>query len=428
LRLIDKQELKYRRFSAVPGFNHFSLRWISTCVLLFGLGISYVSAQTELLKHDSVRLNPSIDSTRQRDIQDVVKKIFSKEPELKITKNVKDSGLVMSVVPAIGYAMVSGYTGVVSSNFSFYTNDDRYKASEIAAHFSYSQNNQYWLGVNSNMYFLGSKLHTVGDWRAYKFPTNTYGLGTNTSLSDADKIDYFYIRAYQVVVWGITPDLFAGLGYHLDYYTGIEEHTTLENTDFQEYGKTSCSHSSGISFNILYDSRRNTINPDQGSYCNLQYRNNFTFLGSDKEWRSFIFDARKYIRFPGRSRNILALWSYNYFTFGKPPYLDLPSTGWDAFNNTGRGYVQGRFRGSKFAYLESEYRFTITRNGLLGGVVFVNEQSLAGIDNKFERIRPGYGFGLRIKVNKRSNTNLSIDYGFGQGGSHGILFNLGEVF
>ena len=62
---------------------------------------------------------------------------------------------------------------------------------------------------------------------------------------------------------------------------------------------------------------------------------------------------------------------------GNPPYLDLPSTGWDSYNNTGRGYVQGRYRGKDLMYLESEYRFGITRNGLFGGVVFANAETVS---------------------------------------------------
>ncbi len=45
-----------------------------------------------------------------------------------------------------------------------------------------------------------------------------------------------------------------------------------------------------------------------------------------------------------------------------------------------------------------------------------------------QSILPGYGAGIRIKLNKHSNTNVAIDYGIGQGGSRGIFMNLGEVF
>jgi hypothetical protein len=65
----------------------------------------------------------------------------------------------------------------------------------------------------------------------------------------------------------------------------------------------------------------------------------------------------------------------------------------------------------------------------LGGVIFTNAESiLKSTTNKIHTINPGYGFGLRIKVNKYSNTNVAIDYGFGIGGSRGFFFNLGEVF
>lgn len=163
---------------------------------------------------------------------------------------------------------------------------------------------------------------------------------------------------------------------------------------------------------------------------NVVYRTNFTFLGSDGPWQMALVDLRKYVPFPKRSENILAFWSYNWFTFGgNAPYLDLPATGWDISSNLGRGYIQGRFRSKSLVYLESEYRFKILRNGLLGGVVFGNAQSVSNWPaNNFDSIALGAGAGLRIKFNKYSRANVCIDYGFGQGGSQGVFVNLGEVF
>jgi hypothetical protein len=173
------------------------------------------------------------------------------------------------------------------------------------------------------------------------------------------------------------------------------------------------------------------VNPvANSSYLNLVYRDNLTFLGSDAPWQSLLIDYRKYLPFPRDSKNILAFWSYNVFTLaGKQPYLDLPTTASDTYNNTGRGYIQGRFRGDKLMFAESEYRFGITENGFLGGVVFANVQSLSERQGKpIQSLLPGYGAGIRIKLNKHSNTNIAIDYGIGQGGSKGIFMNLGEVF
>jgi hypothetical protein len=80
-------------------------------------------------------------------------------------------------------------------------------------------------------------------------------------------------------------------------------------------------------------------------------------------------------------------------------------------------------------YLESEYRFQITNNGLLGGVVFVNAESLsAAPGTKLQSIQPAFGPGLRIKLNKVSRTNVAIDYGFGLQGSKGLFIDVGEAF
>ena len=80
-------------------------------------------------------------------------------------------------------------------------------------------------------------------------------------------------------------------------------------------------------------------------------------------------------------------------------------------------------------YLEGEYRAGITANGLLGGVAFVNGQSFSGsLGGPLQAVQVGYGVGLRLKLNKRSGTNVSIDYGFGSHGSNGLFINLGEMF
>ena len=163
---------------------------------------------------------------------------------------------------------------------------------------------------------------------------------------------------------------------------------------------------------------------------NVIYRPNLTIFGNTATWRSLVVDARKYIHFPADSKNILAFWNYDWLTVsGKPPYLMLPFTGGDPYSNTGRGYIQGRFRGDNMLYLESEYRFGITNNGLVGGVVFANAQSFTEQGSgKFEKIAPGWGAGLRLKFNKFSRTNVALDYGFGLGHSGGVFVNIGEVF
>ena len=236
----------------------------------------------------------------------------------------------------------------------------------------------------------------------------------------------------KIVDKNISPHFYGGLGFYYDHYWNIEQldPPSSTKTSFDRYGYTPTEIAVGVAANLLYDSRLNQITPTNGMYGKIVYRPNFTFLGSDNDWSSILIEARKYIHLSKNSKNILALWSYNWLTLsGKPPYLFLPSTGWDDLYNTGRGYIQGRYRGKNMLYFETEYRFGITPNGKIGGVVFANAQSFSkDIKSELNVVAPGYGLGLRFKINKHSNTNVCIDYAFGTDGSNGIFVNLGEVF
>lgn len=341
-------------------------------------------------------------------------------------------GPYFSIIPAVGYTLVSGITGAITTSTSFYTDNNKNKYSNITANAYYSQYNQFWTNINSSIFIDKYKIHFFGDWRFYKFPTYTYGIGTHTSLASALPIDYSYIRFYQFAYHEFLKNLFFGIAYNLDLYWDISTKvdTGKVYSEFIRNIKNSRSISSGFSLNFLYDTRKNSVNPIGGTYINVQYRPNLVFLGSDINWQSMLIDIRQFIKFPANSGNVLAFWSYNYLTLkGEPAYLDLPTIGWDDYNNTGRGYVQGRYTGNNLLYLESEYRFHITDNGLIGGVVFGNAESiLKKLSSELHTIIPGYGAGLRIKLNKKSDTNVCIDYGIGIGGSHGFFFNLGEVF
>ncbi len=336
-------------------------------------------------------------------------------------------------VPNVGYSLATGFATSINANMIVSKNNPKDNQSIIFSELKYTQKKQIISQLVSNLWLKNNEYNITTNWAYLKFPQSDFGLGANSSLQLLDKIDYSYLKLYQSVLKKIGTDLYFGPGINIDYHWNITDTTTLNKpmVGFNEYGFTKKSSSVGLLLNVLYDTRKSVISPMANSnYLNIVYRKNFTFLGSDAPWQSLLIDYRKYLPFPKGSKNILAFWSYNVITLaGKPPYLNLFSTGSDTYNNTGRGYIQGRFRGDKFVYLESEYRFGITENGFIGGVIFTNMQSLSEQHGKpIQAILPGYGAGIRIKLSKHSNTNIAIDYGIGQGGSKGIFMNLGEVF
>ncbi|MGC4038055.1 MAG: BamA/TamA family outer membrane protein [Chitinophagaceae bacterium] len=369
----------------------------------------------------------------QKDIVDYLRKWVGYKPSEKADSIRPGDKPVLSILPAAGYTLQTRLAAILVGNVAFYTSPTPgSKLSVINANVNYTQNRQFTIPVQLNIWLKGNTWNLLGDWRFMKYPQSTFGLGSDVGFENEDPMDYYYVRIYQYILRKITNNFSAGVGYNLDYHWDISEQgvNTGEMSEYAKYGATRNSVSSGLSFNFLYDSRKNPINPTQGLSANVVLRNNFTWLGSNTNWQSAIIDIRKFFPLAANGRSVLGFWSYNWLvTDGKPPYLDLPSTAWDNFNNTGRGFIQGRYRGNIMLYLESEYRFTITRDGLFGAVIFGNAESFSGApSNHLQSIQPGAGAGIRIKLNKKSNTNIAIDYGFGTQGSRGLFVNVGEVF
>ncbi len=380
-------------------------------------------------KHKPNR-KPNDSLYKQEDFTDVLFKVahIKAKPD---TAKLKPGKLYLAVFPAIGYTLANGGTATVAANASFYTaRIDSTNLSSVLTYPLYSLYHQIIVPVISSVWTEQNNINFLGDWRYYRYPSYTYGLGGNSSRLNEDQLNYSYVKVDQEALKNLANNLYGGIGYNLDYHFYIQQLGTPE-TDYNTYNNGATKTvSSGILAHLKYDSRTNINNPKDALFASISYRYNSTLLGSDDDWQDVQIEIRKYIKLASNPNSVLAFWTWDEYTFGgKVPYLDLPSTGWDTYANTGRGYIQGRYRGTSLIYLESEYRFGLTHNGLLGGVLFANGEAVPNWpSNRITTINPGYGIGLRIKLNRYSDTNLCIDYGWGTQGSQGVFFNLGEVF
>jgi hypothetical protein len=339
----------------------------------------------------------------------------------------------LTFIPGVEYSLGTGLAASVNASVLLPKVEGTNNKSSYYSSLKVTHNKQIVSQFATNFWSKNGDYNFNSNWSYLKYPQKDFGLGKNSTLSLFDNFDYSYLKLYQSILKRIAPNLYFGPGVNIDYHWNIIDSTKLSKplTGFNQYGATKSSNSTGLLLNLLYDTRVNNVNPvANSSFFNIIYRDNIKGLGSDQNWQSIILDFRKYVAFPQGSKNILAFWTYDQLTVqGRPPYLDLPNTASDIYSNYGRGYVQGRFRGDKVLYAESEYRFGITENGFLGGVVFANVQSLSSQPGQpIQGLLPGYGAGLRVKFNKHSNTSVALDYGFGQGGSKGLFMNLGEVF
>src|SRR4029077_12153732 len=309
-------------------------------LLVFFSSPAFLSAQ---LVTDTT-INPGI---KQIDLIDIAQRIFNKNSVDREDVVVDKKGRVhFSAFPAVGYTLQTGFAGVISANAAFFTsahNHETENISTVITSIAYTSKSQIIFPIASSIWTKNNEYNILSDWRYLKYPSETFGLGGHTQQDSFYNVDYSYIKLHQAILKKIGNELYAGIGYDYDYFWNIGENSppTDHVSDFEQYGYSNTEKASGLSFMIKYDSRRNPINPQKGIYANILFQPKFTFMGSDADWQSLLLEFRTYIPFPSGSRNILAFWSYNWFTLGgTPPYLLLPSTAWDEFSNTGRGYIQ----------------------------------------------------------------------------------------
>lgn len=365
--------------------------------------------------------------------------------------------------PSLGAFFGFGGTGVI-----FFGNPETTSSSSLSSSFQFTSKNQFIASGKGTVMTNENLWEMLIDLRYSFFSEDTYGLGSDynqpineswnvggvqtSGTEGAQPITFNYVRAHYTALKSVIDNFYLGIGYHIDYHYKIKDlrldlaaaapvltshyvYSSKAGIDPEKYT------SSGTSLNILYDSRDHTVSPYKGSFLQASYRVNSKFLGSSSEYQQLYLETRAFLPLSKTiPRNVLGFWAIGQFiTAGDAPYLDLPASGYDMRNRIGRGYVSGRFRGKSWVTAEAEYRVRLTRNGLIGAVLFssITSTSRSGTSTSFattenlklfEAIRTAGGFGARISLKRAGRLNLGLDMAFGENGSKGFYFNVGETF
>jgi len=375
---------------------------------------------------------------------------------------------LVAVLPAFAYNPTVGFLFGAVGIFGMYLGDPETKTiSSVQAMVLYTTKSQFITQVNSTILTERNTWEFQGDWRFMIFNQDTFGLGTGHSpvsqgftingigttaaVEGAQHMDMNLLRFRQNALRQVWGGLYVGPGLSFDRYYGIVDQrldlsasppvvtSHYAYNSIEGFG-TKAYNTSGLSLNVLYDTRDSTINAYKGVYASLSYQWNPTWFGSSKDSSFLSAELRTYLGLSSSvPRNVLAFWVIAQGQVsGALPYLALPSIGWDAKNRTGRGWIQGRFRGTSEVYTEAEWRFRITDNGLLGGVVFANMStftrpavSIPGYteagESLFEHPRFAGGVGIRIMQNRQSRTNITLDLTVADK-TVGFYFGAGEAF
>jgi outer membrane protein assembly factor BamA len=381
-----------------------------------------------ILFHTEVQAQKT-DSVKNVDLVDYIIKIF----KLKVTEEKRDNRKVkLSLFPTQSNAS-GGRTVITSFNAAFLLGEKTNTNVSYVYFYPYTSfTGRYGFMVRSNIWLKKNSWNFTGEYFILNYPQPTWGLGGDSPPEKKTMVDYKHFRFHQNALKGIASHLAIGLGYAMDHHYNIyvEPNESGEIIETYPPGEKINTISSGLTLPVVFDNRFNPLNPQQGIYGSLTLRYNAPAFGSDDTWQSLYFDGRKYFSFSNRRQNILALRSY-YWTIisGNVPYLDLPSNGWEpGLGYAGRGLQQNRYRSNAILYFETEYRFDITANGFLGAVVFTNITSASQYNTQeFLYWHPAAGVGLRMKFNKYSRINVTLDYGLSKE-YQTVYLSIGEAF
>ncbi|SHG26375.1 BamA/TamA family outer membrane protein [Flavobacterium defluvii] len=412
---------------------------IKIAVLLFLFPL-FLEAQTEINSQNKAICPPK-----------TILEIFKKRDSALVVKPAKNNFFL--VIPAIGSQPATGFFFGAVAQYTFKGKQESDKYSVANLGITYTVKKQWLINVKNNILLKNNRIFLSGDYRFYIFSQPNYGLGTdiippkrdqdsNFSIDSlAQAMDYNYFKFHQTASFEIRKNFYFGGGINIDWYTNIKDkELDIENGNFTYHYNYSQEHGfddleyflTGVSLNLVYDSRDNQVNSSHGWFANINYRFNPVLFHNQKysnvlyaEYRNFIPLSQK------NDRYILGIWAYGQFiTRGEVPYLNLPAIGWDQRSRSGEGYTQGLFRGNGLVYLSTEFRFPITCNQIFSGVVFTNFVTASNKDNDlalFHSIQPAAGLGLRILIDKKTRTNLVVDNAWGNN-SKGFYLNAGETF
>lgn len=379
--------------------------------------------------------------------------------------------LILFVVPAFGSnPSLGAFYGLAGTGAMYLDDPAHTNISSLSTSVLFTTKNQFIASVKGTIMTAKNEWEILTDVRYSDFSENTYGLGSDDnqpvsedwnlggietkSVQGAQPLGFSQLRFHVTPLKQVTGKLYLGIGYHFDSHFHITDHTlnlaspnpviSSHYAYCLQYGFNPDNYQSvGLSLNVVYDDRDHVVSPYRGRFLQLSLRTNSRFMGSSADGQLLYLEARHYVPLSKTiQRHLIGFWGIAHFvTNPLVPYLDLPASGYDMRNRIGRGYVSGRFRGPSWVTVESEYRFPISRNGLFGGVLFANVTSTSresyanatyGIDipalGLFESLRPAAGFGARITLNRIGRLNIAMDMAFGQNGSKGFYFAVGETF
>jgi hypothetical protein len=334
-----------------------------------------------------------------------------------------------SLKPKIGILPSAFYTpetrlafgGLIYSHFKTKLKDTIIKKSNTQSYFSYSINKQFFFANDYQIWLKKNYVYLTGTIEYSRFPSFFYGIGNNTKESDKMMVYFDVFKTQTKSLIKISNKFYGGILFHYQKVVDQTSDFMPDNLCAEMYGNMGF-QTKGIGSIIMLDNRNNPLNPSKGYYIEASYTDYKNVFNNKNMFTNLTVDLRRYHTFLHK-----LIWNgnlYMAFNKGDVPHLLLAEIGGPRFL---RGYYRGRFRDNNVIIAQQEFRMPIYK--VLGLAVFGGIGEVASTINQFKKnqIHYSYGAGLRIKINKKENSNIRIDYGITKD-SQGLYVVFAEAF
>lgn len=379
---------------------------VISLLLAFTFGVQNVGAQNLEKLAELITFYPN-------------KKAAEKDSTLYLQKFIAAPVVTFSPETSLAFGTGAKYL------FKFNGSGEETRASNIPMSIRYTLNNQFIFYSGFEVFTNQEKWVIEGNLLFQNYPRLFYGLGRNSAKENELEYNYYQFLAEPIFLKQLfTRYLFigAGLRYNTIFDVEYENETTInldQITGFE--GSTS----SGIEAAVLYDSRNNILNAENGWYVEATYGVYGELLGGTHEFQLTRFDIRHFLGLTEEGKDILGFQLLGRFSSGDVPFNELALLGG---NELMRGYREGRYVDRHLIAGQMEYRKSFG-DSRWGAVAFLGggDVSNAVSGFKLKNFRPNYGAGIRFKLDKTENLNLRFDYGIGQDSNY-FYFTIAEAF
>ncbi len=298
------------------------------------------------------------------------------------------------------------------------------RTSNIPLTAQYTIENKYLFFSGFEIFSPQERYMLTGNLSFQAFPSLYFGIGPDTPKTNEEEFSYRQILVEPIFLKQVLiKHLFLGAGIRYNRISKVEPEPDGLLVASDQPGSLG-SNSVGVQLAMVYDSRDNLLNAQEGMYIEFTHGFYGKVLGGTQKYELTRFDLRFFKKAFNNPKSIVGFQFITHFSNGNTPFQEMGRLGGDEIM---RGYFEGRYTDRHLIATQFEWRQKLSR--LWGVVAFAGVGGVAPSIDKFSiaNTRPSAGVGFRFLVDPHENLNIRLDFGFGQE-KVAYYFKIAEAF